>query len=102
MAERNRAADGERRGGSGDRLAGAGAVKKTRRAFLAGLASVPALAQGISSRGVKPAARGKASGIPFPCRVVDVAREAGLTKPVIYGPDGHKDYIIEVTGCGVA
>jgi len=58
--------------------------------------------QGVSSRGVRPQPRGKPSGRPFQARLTDVAKEAGLTQPVIYGPADHKNYIIEVVGCGVA
>ena len=59
----------------------------TRRALLALLASsaAPAFAQGISSRGVKAQPRGKPSGRPFPARLTDVAKDAGLTHPVVYG-----------------
>ncbi|MDX2154168.1 MAG: FG-GAP-like repeat-containing protein [Bryobacteraceae bacterium] len=58
--------------------------------------------QGISSRGVKPTPRSKPSGLPFHAHFVDIAKEAGLTAPAIYGPVDHKDYIVEVTGAGVA
>ena len=76
----------------------------TRRTLLALLASAPgaAFAQGISSRGVKPQPRGKPSGRPFPSRFTDVARQAGLTEPIVYGGVDSKSYIIEVVGCGVA
>jgi hypothetical protein len=33
---------------------------------------------------------------------VDIAKEAGLTEPVIYGETDHKDYILETVGCGCA
>src|SRR5438445_13206413 len=70
----------------------------------AALTAVPGavFGQGVSSRGVKPQPRGKPSGRPFPARFTDVAREAGLTAPVIYGGLESKSYIIEVVGCGVA
>ena len=58
--------------------------------------------QGILSRGVKPQPRGKPSGRPFPVRLTDVAKEAGLTHPIIYGGIDGKSYIIEVVGSGVA
>jgi len=58
--------------------------------------------QGISSRNVRPQPRGKPSGRPFLARFTDVARQAGLTQPVIYGGEESKSYIIEVVGCGVA
>jgi len=77
----------------------------TRRQLLALLAlspAAPVFGQGISSRGVKPQPRGKPSGRPFQARFTDVAKQAGLTEPVIYGPADKKNYIIEVVGCGVA
>ena len=77
----------------------------TRRAFLvlSGAASTGRLfAQGVASRGVKPQAKPAPSGRPFNAHFVDVAAEAGLTAPVIYGSAEHKDYILEATGCGCA
>jgi enediyne biosynthesis protein E4 len=32
----------------------------------------------------------------------DIAKEAGLIQPVIYGEPDHKDYILETVGCGCA
>jgi enediyne biosynthesis protein E4 len=61
-----------------------------------------AFAQGISTRGVKPQPRGKPSGRPFNARFTDVAKQAGLTHPIVYGGVDTKSYIIEVVGCGVA
>jgi len=58
--------------------------------------------QGVVSRGVKPLARGKPSGLPFYARFTDIAEQAGLRAPVIYGPADHKTYILETTGCGCA
>ena len=74
-----------------------------RRGFL-GLLAAPAVlrAQGIASRKVAPSARAKASGLPFDATFVDIARQAGLVHPTIYGPEDHKDYIIETVGCGCA
>jgi enediyne biosynthesis protein E4 len=77
----------------------------TRRALLALLASSAAPAafgQGVSSRGVKAQPRGKPSGRPFSSRLTDVASQAGLTNPVVYGGVDTKHYILEVVGCGVA
>ena len=76
----------------------------TRRELLALLAcsASPAFGQGISTRSVKPQPRGKPSGRPFPSRLVDVAKQAGLTEPIVYGGIDSKRYIIEVVGCGVA
>ena len=58
--------------------------------------------QGISSRGIKAQPRGKPSGRPFSARLTDVAKQAGLTHPIVYGGVDRKSYIIEVVGCGVA
>ena len=70
-------------------------------ALVAGSAS-HAFAQGVSSRGVKPQPRGKPSGRPFHARFTDVAAQAGLTHPIVYGGTDSKSYILEVVGCGVA
>src|SRR4029077_19801459 len=83
----------------------------TRRQLIAGVAATAgtvltgataAFGQGVSSRGVKPQPRSKPSGRPFFSRLTDVARQAGLTQPVIYGGIENKKYLIEVVGCGVA
>ena len=58
--------------------------------------------QGMASRGVKPAPRGKPSGLPFLSRLTDVAREAGLKEIVVAGHSDHADYITEVMSCGAA
>jgi enediyne biosynthesis protein E4 len=78
----------------------------TRREILA-LAAAPFLpsfgaAQGVASRGVQAAPRGKPSGIPFLAKFTDVAAAAGLRAPTVYGGADKKDYIIETVGCGVA
>jgi enediyne biosynthesis protein E4 len=76
----------------------------TRRRMLALLAcsAESAFAQGISTRAVKPQPRGKPSGRPFHARFTDIAAQAGLIHPVIYGGVETKTYIVEVVGCGVA
>src|SRR6476469_1062288 len=82
----------------------------TRRELMFRIASaagasllVPAaFGQGISSRGVKAQPRGKPSGRPFLARFTDVAAEAGLTHPSVYGGVDAKSYIVEVVGCGLA
>jgi len=84
----------------------------TRRRLIATMAGtagalvtelVPAtFGQGVSSRGVKAQPRGKPSGRPFVSRLTDVAQQAGLTRPIIYGATESKSYIVEVVGCGVA
>jgi enediyne biosynthesis protein E4 len=61
-----------------------------------------AFAQGISSRGLKPQPRGKPSGRPFLARFTDVAKQAGLVEPIVYGGVDTKNYIVEVVGAGVA
>src|ERR1700689_224405 len=58
--------------------------------------------RGMASRGVRPQPRGKPSGLPFHAHFVNVAEAAGLRAPVIYGPIGRADYIIETMGCGAA
>jgi enediyne biosynthesis protein E4 len=77
----------------------------TRRTLLGLLAlsgTGRAFAQGVSSRGVRAQPRGKPSGRPFHARLTDVAREAGLTHPIVYGGVESKSYIIEVVGAGIA
>jgi len=39
---------------------------------------------------------------PSPVTLVDIAAQAGLTRPIIYGGVETKKYIIETNGCGVA
>jgi hypothetical protein len=58
--------------------------------------------RGMASRNVTPTPMGKPSGRPFHVRFVNVAKQAGLRSPVIYGPLGHADYVLEVMGCGAA
>ncbi len=73
----------------------------SRRALLAGL-STQLFAQGIATRGVRPAPRGKPSGIPFLVQFTDISASAGLHFPVLYGSREKADYIVETTGCGAA
>ena len=58
--------------------------------------------QGMGGHTVKPLPRGAPSGRPFNAHFVDVAANAGLRVPVIYGGEEAKKYIIESTGCGCA
>jgi hypothetical protein len=58
--------------------------------------------QGMGGHTVKPTPRGAPSGRPFNAHFVDVAANAGLRAPVIYGGEEAKKYIIESTGCGCA
>ncbi len=81
----------------------------SRRAFLqtslAGALAhhpLPLLAQGVAERHVKAQAKGSKSGLPFHSQLVDIAAQAGLRMPTIYGPLDHKDYIMEAVGCGCA
>ncbi len=79
----------------------------TRREVLALSAlAVPAakgqVSRGMASRNVKPMPREKPSGIPYHARFTNVAEQAGLKAPVVYGDEGHADYIQESIGCGVA
>jgi hypothetical protein len=57
---------------------------------------------GMGSRAVRPAPRGKPSGLPFAARFVNVAHSAGLTAPIVYGDVNVNDYILDSMGCGVA
>ena len=59
-------------------------------------------AQGVSPHTAKALPRPAASGRPFNAHFVDVAHEAGLREPVIYGGAQSKKYIVESTGCGCA
>ncbi|HWB98010.1 MAG TPA: hypothetical protein VG672_14950, partial [Bryobacteraceae bacterium] len=77
----------------------------TRRSWMGLMMSAPAarlLGQGISSRGVKAMPRGKPSGLPFYARFTDIAQQAGLRDPLVYGNPNRKDYILETVGCGCA
>lgn len=77
----------------------------TRRPFLL----TPCLAltakmsgQGVASRIVKAQPKSLPSGRPFDARFTDIAPEAGLNTPVIYGDPANTDYILETAGCGCA
>src|SRR5438128_10119578 len=71
--------------------------------FLSAAATAHRLfAQGVAPRAVKPQAKPAPSGRPFNAHFVDIARDAGLVKPTIYGRSDSKDYILESTGCGCA
>jgi hypothetical protein len=78
-------------------------MSRSRREILTTLLTpAAALAQGVATRNVKAQPRGKPSGLPFHARFTDVAKQAGLTAPVIYGNPDRKDYILETIGCGCA
>ncbi len=81
-------------------------VSFTRRSALT-LLALPASRlfgqiQGMASRGIKAAPRGKPSGLPFHARFTDIAAQAGLITPVLCGHLQHADYVIEPMSCGVA
>ena len=73
----------------------------TRRAVLQ-LVPPTLLAQSMASRNVRPQPKGKRSGLPFDAKFTDIARQAGLTAPAIYGEVDTKRNILEVNGCGIA
>src|SRR5438874_826814 len=84
-------------------------MRLTRRGFMrlgigSALASSPdrLLGQGVSTHTAKPLPRAAPSGRPFHAYFVDVATQAGLREPVIYGGVDSKKYILESTGCGCA
>jgi len=58
--------------------------------------------QGIATRNIAAQAKPAPSGRPFDAHFTDVAREAGLRAPVIYGGVESKKYILEANGCGCA
>jgi enediyne biosynthesis protein E4 len=60
------------------------------------------IGQGVSNHTVKPVARPAPSGRPFHAHLIDVASQAGLHTPVVYGGVENKKYILEATGCGCA
>ncbi len=80
-------------------------MKVSRRHFVtlsAGLLTSRLFGQAVAPRSVKPEAKPAPSGRPFDAHFTDVAREAGLTEPVIYGNPDFKEYILEAVGCGCA
>ena len=80
-------------------------MKIGRRAFIfltAAFSVQRLLGQGVAPRAVKPQPKPAPSGRPFDAHFTDVAREAGLVSPVIYGNPDSKDYILEAVGCGCA
>ena len=69
-----------------------------------GMLALPVLSrgQGSASRNIQARPRSKASGLPFHSCFTDIAQQAGLRHPTVYGGTDHKDYIIETVGCGCA
>lgn len=71
--------------------------------YLAGsLIGARACGQGVATRNIKPQSGMTSSKTPFGAQFTDVARQAGLIQPVIYGGIDRKDYILEANGCGCA
>jgi hypothetical protein len=66
------------------------------------LGSRSLLPQGMAVHKAKPLPRSQPSGRPFNAHFVDVASEAGLRAPVVYGGVEETKYLIESTGCGCA
>ena len=58
--------------------------------------------EGIATRDVKAQPKPAPSGRPFNAHFTDVARDAGLHAPIIYGGIESKKYILEANGCGCA
>ena len=79
-----------------------GRLSRRQVLALAAATSADLRAQGVASRGVRAQPRAKASGLPFRARFTDVAREAGLTQPTIYGSADDPRFILETIGCGAA
>jgi hypothetical protein len=77
-------------------------MRITRRAALQGMIAPPLLAQGMATRNIRPQPRGKRSGMPFDAKFTDIAQQAGLTAPSIYGSIDSKKHTLEAVGCGVA
>ena len=66
------------------------------------LVCAAAAGQGIATRNVKPVAREKASGRPWTSRLTNIAAQAGLTRPTVYGAESNVQYLVETSGGGVA
>ena len=80
-------------------------MKISRRHFVvlsAGVVTSRVFGQGVAPCSVKPEAKPAPSGRPFDAHFTDVAREAGLLAPIIYGNPDVTDYILEAVGCGCA
>ena len=77
----------------------------SRRLFITGLvgtATTVCLGQGVSTHKAVLQPRGKPSGLPFNASFTDVAAQAGLRSVTVYGPEDHKEFILETIGCGCA
>src|SRR6202165_1933191 len=75
----------------------------TRRVILClAVWSVLSSGQGIATRNVKPAVREKPSGRPWPSRLTNIAKQAGLTHPTVYGAESNVQYLAETSSGGIA
>ena len=63
---------------------------------------LPAWGREANQRTIETPSKGPSSNRPFGAYFTDVARQAGLVLPVLYGEVEHKDYILETVGCGCA
>ena len=81
-------------------------MKQTRRAFFLGTINAVAAAafsqQGVVAHKGAVVPHGKRSGLPYNAHFTEVARSAGITRPVLYGSGNSKNYILESIGCGCA
>jgi hypothetical protein len=80
-------------------------MKQSRRAFLLGsmnAAAAAAFGQGVVPHKIAALPRGKRSGLPYNAHFVEVARKAGIDRPILYGSPNPKDFILESIGCGCA
>ena len=66
------------------------------------LACLTLSGQGIATRNLKPVPREKPSGKPWPSRLTDIAKQAGLTHPIVYGAETNVQYLVETSSGGVA
>ncbi len=74
----------------------------TRAVCLIVAISASAAAQGMASRGVKPLARPAPSGRPWNSTLTNIASQAGLKSPTIYGAESGVQYVSETSSGGVA
>jgi hypothetical protein len=74
----------------------------TRTAIAVALLTGVAFGQGMATRSVKPAPRAKASGQPWPSTLVNIAKQAGLTIPIVYGAESKIQYLTETSSGGIA
>jgi len=65
-----------------------------------GTAGAHFFGQGMSTRKAPVQPRGRASGIAFAAHFTDVAPQAGLTSPTVYGAGERNQYILETTTMG--